>query len=92
LQWEERMKVHQGRDEQSLIDEHIDTNWGRADARLRRVGVSVWSLIGYLEVFNGDSAEARNAFALSPDEMNAALAYYRRNKKYIDARLLVNRD
>jgi uncharacterized protein (DUF433 family) len=87
-----RMKVHQGRDEQGLIDEHIDTTWGPADARLKRAGVSVWSLIGYLEVLGGVSEDARNAFALSPDEMNAALAYYRRNKKYIDARLLLNRD
>jgi len=35
------MKVHQQQDEQRLIAKHIDTNWGRADARLNRAGVSV---------------------------------------------------
>lgn len=42
------MKVHQEQDEQRLIAKHIDTSWERADARLKRVGVSVWSSIGYL--------------------------------------------
>jgi uncharacterized protein (DUF433 family) len=78
-------------DEQRLITEHIDTSWGRADARLKRAGVSVWSLIGYLRAFDGDSERVRQAFALSPGEMAAALAYYQQNKAYIEARLLLNR-
>jgi uncharacterized protein (DUF433 family) len=85
------MKVHQEQDEQSLIAKHIDTSWGRADARLKRAGVSVWSLIGYLRAFGGDSERVREAFALAPEELAAALAYYRRDEAYIEARLLLNR-
>lgn len=76
--------------EQRLIEEHIDTTWGRVDARLKRVGVSVWSLIGYVRAYDGDTEKARRAFELSLEEMKAALAYYRRNKDCIDARLLLN--
>jgi hypothetical protein len=86
------MKVHQEHDEQRLIAQHIDPSWGRAEARLKRAGVSVWSLIGYLQAYDGDVERTRGAFALSPEEMEAALAYYRRNKKYVDAHLLLNRD
>ena len=84
------MKVHEAQDERRLIAEHVDTTWGRADARLKRVGVSVWSLIGYFRAFAGDRERTREAFALTPEELDAALAYYQRNKKYIDARLLLN--
>jgi uncharacterized protein (DUF433 family) len=84
------MKVHRVQEEQRLIDQHIDTSWGRADARLKRAGVSVWSLIGYLRAFDGDSEQARVAFALTAEEMAAALAYYQQNKSFIEARLLLN--
>ncbi len=77
-------------DEQRLIEQHIDTSWGRADARLKRAGVSVWSLVGYLHAFEGDFKRTQRAFELSAEELEAALAYYRRNKQYIDARLLLN--
>jgi hypothetical protein len=63
------MKVHQEQDEQRLIAKHIDTSWERADARLKRVSVSVWSSIGYLRAFDGNSERVREAFALSPEEM-----------------------
>jgi uncharacterized protein (DUF433 family) len=85
-------KVYPLQDEKRLIAEHIDTSWPPAEARLKRAGVSVWSLIGYLRAFGGDVAQARGAFALSAEEMEAALAYYQRHKKYIDARLLLNSD
>ena len=77
-------------DEQRLIEQHIDASWGRADARLKRAGVSVWSLIGYLRAFEGDLERTQGAFELSAEELEAALAYYRRNQQYIDARLLLN--
>lgn len=77
-------------DEQRLIGEHIDTSWGRVDARLKRVGVSVWSLIAYVRAYDGDTEQVRRAFELSPEEMEAGLAYYRYNKEYIEARLLLN--
>ncbi len=77
-------------DEQRLIEPHIDASWGRADARLKRAGVSVWSLIGYLRAFEGDLERTRDAFELSAEELEATLAYYRRNQPSIDARLLLN--
>jgi uncharacterized protein (DUF433 family) len=85
------MTVHQEQDEQRLIGKHIDTSWRQADARLKRAGISVWSLIGYLHAFGGDSERVREAFALAPEELAAALAYYRRDEAYIEARLLLNR-
>ena len=87
------MKVHQDRDENSLIDDHIDPNWdrygGRADARTRE-GVPVWALISYLRLVNGDVDETAAAYGLSLGTIEAARVYYRRNKKYIDARILLN--
>ena len=38
-----------------------------------------------------DRERVREAFALSPDELAAALAYYEQNKSVIEARLLLNR-
>ncbi len=84
------MKVHREEDEQRLIAKYIDTSWGPADARLKQAGASVWSLIGYLSAFGGDGERVREAFALSPDELAAALAYYRHHEAHIDARLLLN--
>jgi hypothetical protein len=71
------MKLHREPSDQLLIAEHVNPSWGRADARLKRSGVSVWSLIGYLRAFEGDGDRARNAFNLTPEEMSAAPAYYR---------------
>jgi uncharacterized protein (DUF433 family) len=84
------VKGSRNRDEFSLIARYIDTSWGRADARLKRAGVSVWSLIGYLRAYDGDCERVREAFDLSSEEWAAALAYYEQNKAYIEARLLLN--
>jgi len=87
------MKVHQDQDENSLIDDHIDPNWdqygGRADARTRE-GVPVWALISYLRLVDGDVDETAAAYGLSLGTIEAARVYYRRNKKHIDARILLN--
>jgi uncharacterized protein (DUF433 family) len=81
-------------DEQQLIEKHIDLNYerfgGRADARLKESGVSIWAIVAYLGVYDGDVDEVARIYDLSPEEMDAALAYYRRNKKYVDARVLLN--
>ena len=79
-------------DEERLIAAHVDASWGRAEARLRPSGVSVWALVGYMRATGGDPERARQAYELAPDELAAALAYYRRNKAYVDARLLLNSD
>jgi uncharacterized protein (DUF433 family) len=81
-------------DEQQLIEKHIDLNYdrygGRADARLKVSGVSVWAIVTYLNLYEGNVDKVAWHYELSPEEMEAALAYYRRNKKYIDARVLLN--
>jgi len=53
-------------------------------------GVPVWALISYLRLVNGDVDETAAAYGLSLATIEAARAYYRRNKKYIDARILLN--
>ena len=80
-------------DEQHLIEQHVDPNWdrygGRADARTRE-GVPVWALVSYLRLVDGNVEKAAAAYALPREAVEAALAYYQRNKKYIDARILLN--
>jgi uncharacterized protein (DUF433 family) len=88
-----RAKQQHELDEQRLIEQHIDPNWdrygGRADARTCD-GVPVWALIGHLRLVDGDIDKTATAYELPREEVQAALAYYRRNKKYIDARILLN--
>lgn len=81
--------------EQQLIDAYIDSDTdryhgGRADARLRRSGVSVWAIVAYLPVYQHDLDQVAEHFGITHDEVEAALAYYERNKAYIDARLVLN--
>ena len=64
---------------------------GRADARTVS-GVPVWALIGHKRAVKADVDELASAYDLPREEVEAALAYYRRNKAYIDARLLLNSD
>ena len=82
-------------DEQKLIEQYVDLDYdrfgGRADARLKESGVSVWAIVAYLDVYDGDANKVAEVYELSPEEMMAALAYYRQNKAYIDARILLNR-
>ncbi|MBI2938803.1 MAG: DUF433 domain-containing protein [Chloroflexi bacterium] len=81
--------------EQQLIEQYIDLDTarypgGRADARLRGYGVPVWALIGQLRAIGGDIDQLAKDYELPREAVEAALAYYRRNKAYIDARLLLN--
>ena len=81
--------------EQQLIERYIDLDTdrypsGRADARLRDYGVSVWVLIGQWRAIGGDLDQLALDYELPREAVEAALAYYRCNKEYIDARLLLN--
>lgn len=78
-----------------LIERHIDPNWDRypgrrADARLLDSGVPVWALIGQLEAGGGDLDQVAADYNLPLEAVEAALAYYRRHRALIDARLLLN--
>jgi uncharacterized protein (DUF433 family) len=81
--------------EQHLIERHVDLETdrypsGRADARLRDSGVSVWAIVTFLRIYGHDVDKVAEHFELSREEVEAALAYYRRNKPYIDARITLN--
>jgi uncharacterized protein (DUF433 family) len=80
--------------DQELIDRYIDPAWdrygGRADARLKDYGVPVWALVGQLRATGYDLDELAESYLVPREAVDAAMAYYRQNKKYIDARLLLN--
>ncbi len=80
--------------DEQLIERHVGLDYdrfgGRGDARLTRSGVSIWAIVSYLDLYGGDADKVAWHYELSPEEMDAALAYYRRNRKYVDARILLN--
>lgn len=74
-----------------LIERYVDASpFGRADARLRDYGVHVWAIVGQLRAANGNMDEVAQDYRVPCEAIEAALAYYRQNKDYIDARLLLN--
>jgi len=82
-------------DDQQLIDLYIDQDvdrypGGRADARLRDSGVSVWAIVSFLKVYEGIASKVAEHFDMRPVEVEAALAYYRLNKARVDARVALN--
>jgi hypothetical protein len=81
-----------GIDEQQLIEKHIDLDYDRypyrrADVWLRRSGASVWAIIMFFGIYNGDRDALARHFDISQEEIDAAFAYYRLNKRYVDARI-----
>lgn len=82
-------------DERELIERYVDLDTdrypgGRAGARLHEYGVPIWALIGHLRALNGDLEQLARDYELPREAVEAALAYYRCNREYIDARLLLN--
>lgn len=68
-----------------------DYHPGPGDVRLRRSGVHVWAIIGYyLGAAGQDPAIVARDYALSMQEIEAALAYYRRHETEIETRLAEN--
>ncbi|MCC7371409.1 MAG: DUF433 domain-containing protein [Chloroflexi bacterium] len=81
-------------DEQKLIEKHIDLDYDRypyrrADAWLRESRVSIWVIIRALDTYQGDRDRVARDYDLSQEEVDAALAYYRRHRKYVDARIIL---
>ena len=76
-----------------LIEEWIEPNPqspGSADVRLKEYGVPIWTLIGHLEVVNGDITQVARDYDIVGEAVDAALAYYNRHKEVIDARIAAN--
>lgn len=63
---------------------------GAADVRLRQSGVPVWAIIGHWRVVGKDADRVVEDYEITREELDAALAYYRRNRAAIDARLKLN--
>ena len=83
-------QTHEERD-QALIRTYIDAeSEGRDGARLREFGTPVWALVAYRDVVKGDMARVAADYDLPRAAVDAAMAYYRRNKALIDARILLN--
>jgi uncharacterized protein (DUF433 family) len=58
-----------------------------ADAVLAESSVPVYALIGHLPVAQGDLDQVADAYEVPREAVEAALAYYRRNRAAIDARI-----
>ena len=87
------MAVDTKRD-QELVSHYIEVDpfRGRANARVKDRGVRVWAIIAYLKGTNWDVSDAMRAYHLTPEMLEAAEAFYRLNRKYVDAKLLLNSD
>jgi len=74
-----------------LIDRHIELNPlrpGLDRAHLRDAGIEVWALVAYYLDAGGQDVDCvAKAYAVPRDAVEAALAYYRRHRDVIDARL-----
>jgi uncharacterized protein (DUF433 family) len=52
--------------------------------------VPVWALVAQLRATGDDPDQLARDYGVPRETVEAALAYYRRNKKHIDARILLN--
>jgi uncharacterized protein (DUF433 family) len=77
----------------SRIARHIETDrlqLGPAEARLTNSGVSVWAIAGYAPLVDWNAEAIAADYGLTLDEVEAALAYYRRHRDAIEARIAAN--
>lgn len=78
-----------------LIEKYVEPHPSKpGPARWRLVeeehGVPVWVLIAVLAEDGSNAAQVAHDYDISMEALAAAVAYYRRNKKYIDAWNLLN--
>ena len=59
-------------------------------ARVRQYGVSVWAIIAHLHIVGDDVMQVAADYDLPREALEAAIAYYRRYKDLIDARIVAN--
>ena len=75
------------------ISRHIEPDrhhLGPAEARLAESGVHVWAIAGYGPLVDWDAARIAADYGISLDEAEAGLAYYRRHRDAIEARIAAN--
>lgn len=77
-------------DEERLIERYIEPDplgVRISDAQLRDSGVSVWAMIGYLRLVDGDVERTARDYDVPVEAVDAALAYYRLHRAAIEGRL-----
>ena len=69
--------------------DYIEEYSPRGVPTIRDKGMSVWSLVGYYRVYEGDKQKILNGWMgeLTAEELDAALAYYEEYPDDIDRRL-----
>ncbi len=78
---------------QDLVTKWIRPHpWRRGveEARLVEPQISVWALIGYLQMVDGDIRRVAADYRIPAEAVEAALAYYEQHRPEIDARLAAN--
>ena len=76
-----------------LIASYIESNPhrpGLEDVRLREFGVPVWALIGHLHGVRWDISRTARDYRVPVEAVNAAVAYYKKHKLLIEARIDAN--
>jgi uncharacterized protein (DUF433 family) len=79
--------------DEQIIRQYVaeDPDWSDpVEARIAGYGVPVWALIGYLRAVDGDLARTAQDYDVPEEAVRAAVAYYRRHQRAIDARLIEN--
>ena len=79
--------------EHVLIAQWIEPNPNRPgadEAWVAGYGVPVWALVGQLPAVHGDLDQLARSYALPRAAVDAAFAYYARNRAIIDNRLAAN--
>jgi uncharacterized protein (DUF433 family) len=79
--------------DEDLITQYIELNPHRPgldEARLKSYGVAVWALIGYLPAVGNDVSQVAHDYDVPVEAVEAAIAYYRRHRPLIDARIAAN--
>jgi uncharacterized protein (DUF433 family) len=80
-------------DEGDLIASHLEPDPADPDAaawRLKERAVPVWAIIGALTESGDNARQVAADYGVSVQAVAAALAYYRRHRCLIDARLAAN--
>ena len=86
------MLRHETLTEDELIARYIEPNpdkIGRAYFRLVESGTPMWRFVAELELAHGETARIAEDYGLSPEQIAAALAFYRRYKVIIDDHLFL---
>ena len=81
------------REEDTLITDYVELNPdkpGFDQARLKEFGVAIWALVAYYQVVNGDLNQVAHDYEIPCEQVKAALAYYKRHRTLIDARVAIN--